>query len=378
VSLTSEETVARRFTYENASGVVVPVLSVVLAMGVGGIVVALAGNNPLNAYRALFQGAFGSWYDLSETLLSSIPLMIAGLSVAFAFRAGLFNIGAEGQLTVGALVSAYLGYTLNMPGYILIPVALIGGALGGAAWAGIAGVLKAWRGTHEVITTMMLNFIALNLSHYMLESSPATGQPGPMAQHFVVGNPETLPMNAHLPVIVPNSIIANGRLHAGLLVALLLAFIFWFLLWRTSLGYKIRAVGLSPKAAAYAGINVGWNIVLAMLIAGAFAGLAGMVSLYGVAPYQLTDVSAGIGFNAIAVALLGRNNATGTIAAAILFGAFQHGGALMQVNANISIHLVDIIQGLIIFFVGAEMIVRRLYLAGASRPRLPLSRKAAA
>jgi simple sugar transport system permease protein len=225
---------------------------------------------------------------------------------------------------------------------------------------------------------MMLNFIAINLEHYMLESSPATGQPGPMAQHFVVGNPETLPMNAHLPVIIPNSMIPNGRLHAGLLIALFMAVVFWFLLWRTSLGYKIRAVGLSPKAAAYAGINVGGNIILAMLIAGAFAGLAGMVGLYGVAPYQLTDVSTGIGFSAIAVALLGRNNAVGTIAGAILFGAFQHGGSLMQVNANISIHLIDILQGLIIFFVGAELIVRRLYMAGSVRPRAPLAQKAAA
>ena len=370
MSLVSEERLQRNFAYEWASGAFVPVMSVVLAVIVGGFVVLGAGQNPFTAYGQLVQGAFGGLYNMSETLVAGIPLMLAGLAVAFAFRAGLFNIGAEGQLFMGGIVSAWVGYHLDLPGIILIPITLLVGALGGAVWAGIAGVLKAWRGAHEVITTMMLNYVAIQLSRYLLEFTPS-GQPGPMAQHLEMGNPETPPMNASLPVIVPSSIIPHGRLHAGLIVAFAMAALFWFVLWRTTLGYRVRAVGLNPKAAAYAGISVGWSTVIAMFIAGAFAGLAGMVSVFGIAPYQLTDqFSPGYGFDAIAVALLGRNTALGIIPAAILFGAFEHGGAIMQANAGISSHLIEILQGLIIFFIGADAIVRYLSRRGlAALPR---------
>lgn len=360
MSLVAEDRLERGFTYQFASGALIPVLSVVLAVIIGGLVILATRANPFYAYWQLFQGAFGGLYNISETLVAAIPLMLTGLAVAFAFRAGLFNIGAEGQLFLGAIISALVGYKLNLPGYLLIPVALLAGAAGGALWAGIAGLLKAWRGAHEVITTMMLNYVAILLSHYLLESTPS-GSPGPMSQTVQIGNPETPPMNANLPIIIPNSLVPNGRLHAGLLVAIGMAFLFWFILWKTTLGYKIRAVGLNQKAAAYAGINVGWIITLSMLIAGAFAGLAGMVQVFGVYPYTLTDsFSPGYGFDAIAVALLGRNTAVGTIAAAILFGAFDHGGAIMQSNAGISSDLVEIIQGLIIFFIGADAIVRAL------------------
>jgi general nucleoside transport system permease protein len=302
--------------------------------------------------------------------------MLAGLAVAFAFRAGMFNIGAEGQLYMGALLSALVGYKLNLPGFILLPIALLAGIVAGGVWAGIAGLLKAWRGAHEVITTMMMNYIAILISQYMLTASPS-GAPGPMEQQLQIGNPETLPMNVHLPIILPQRILPNGRLHAGLLVALACGVVFWFILWRTSLGYKIRAVGLNPKAAAYAGVNVGWSMTIAMFIAGGFAGLAGMVALYGVAPYQLTSsFSPGYGFDAIAVALLGRNTAAGTITAAILFGAFQHGGAIMQSNAGISSHLIEILQGLIIFFIGADALVR--YLSRRGLVQLPRWQKSEA
>lgn len=376
MSLGSEESVERNFAYEWASGIFVPVMSVVLALVVGGIVVLLAGSNPLTAYVQLFQGALGGRYAISETLLAAVPLMLAGMAVAFAFRAGMFNIGAEGQLFMGAIFSAWVGYTLNLPGVVLIPLALLAGALGGALWAGIAGVLKAWRGAHEVITTIMLNYIAINLSHYLLESGP-TGQPGPMAQHAVVGNPETAPMNAHLPVIVPDSLVPGGRLHAGLFVALLMGVVFWFILWRTTLGYRIRAVGLNPRAASYAGIHVGWHVAGSMTIAGIFSGLAGMVAIYGVAPYQLTDsFSPGYGFDAIAVALLGKNTAVGTIIAAVLFGVLEHGAGFMQAQSGISSHLTEIVQGLIIFFIGADAIVR--YLSRRGLARLPLHQQGAA
>lgn len=373
MSLVSQDRLERDFTYEWASGPLASILAVVLAIIVGGVVILAAGSNPFNAYWQLFQGSFGGLWNISETIVAAIPLMLTGLAVAFAFRAGLFNIGAEGQLFMGAIFSAFVGYRLNLPGIILIPIALLAGVAGGAVWAGIAGVLKAWRGAHEVITTMMLNYTAYAISNYLLESTPS-GKPGPMAQRLVLGNPETPPMNANLPIIVPNWLIPNGRLHAGLLVALACALIFWFVLWHTTLGYKIRAVGLNPKAAAYAGINVSWNIIIAMLIAGAFAGLGGMVAIFGLAPYQLTQsFSPGYGFNAIAVALLGKNNAIGVILAALLFGAFDHGGDIMQSNANISSHLVDILQGLIILFIAADAVMR--WLAGRGLVALPRYRR---
>lgn len=352
------------FSYQWASGILIPVLSVLLAIIIGAVVVLIAGSNPFRAYGQLVQGAFGTPYNVSETIISSIPYMLTGLAVAFAFRAGLFNIGAEGQLFIGAILSAWVGFSFHWPGYILIPVALLVGALGGALWAGIAGALKAWRGAHEVITTIMLNYTAILISRYLIEPEPS-GTAGPFQQANSLGEPVARQVNASLPVIIPNSWIPDGRLHAGLFVALAAALIFWFILWRTTLGYKLRAVGLNPKAAAYGGINVGWNVFLAMFIAGAFAGLAGMVNLYGIAPYRLTDTfSPGYGFQAIAVALLGKNTAAGTIAAALIFGALEQGGTIMQANAGVSLHLVEILEGLIIFFIGADAIVRWLAARG--------------
>jgi simple sugar transport system permease protein len=361
VGLTSaDDALERSFTFEFAQGILAPVLSVALALLVGAFVVLFSGNNPLTAYSQLFQGAFSGWYNISETLVASIPLMLTGLSVAFAFRAGLFNIGAEGQLFMGVIISSWVGFSFNFPPVILIPMGLLAGAAGGALWGGIAGTLKAWRGAHEVITTIMLNYIAIYLSHYLVEPTPS-GKFGPFQQPNPLGEPVARAVNAHLPVIVPSSLVANGRLNAGLIVALACGVIFWFLLWRTTTGYKLRAVGLNPKAAAYAGIGVGWATILAMMVSGAFAGLAGMVTVYGLAPYRLTDTfSPGYGFEAIAVALLGKNTASGAIIAAILFGALEHGGTIMQANAGISLHLVEILEGLIIFFVGADAVVREL------------------
>jgi simple sugar transport system permease protein len=361
VSLAStDDRLERDFTYEFASGILVPVLSVALAVIVGAVVMLVTGTNPLTAYSQLIQGAFSGSYNISETLVAAIPLILTGLSVAFAFRTGLFNIGAEGQLFIGAIVSSWVGFTFNFPPIVLIPLALLAGFAGGAAWGGIAGTLKAWRGAHEVITTIMLNYIAIYLSRYLIEPTPS-GKFGPFQQPNTLGEPVARAVNAQLPVIVPNSMVQNGRLHAGLIVALVCAFLFWFVLWRTTTGYKLRAVGLNPKAAAYAGIGVGWATILAMLVAGGFAGLGGMVTIYGLSPYRLTDAfSPGYGFEAIAVALLGKNTAPGVILAAILFGALEHGSTIMQANAGVSSHLTEILQGLIIFFIGADAIVRTL------------------
>jgi simple sugar transport system permease protein len=372
MSLGAEARLEKNLSYEWLSGALAPVLSVFLAIVVGGVVVLASGQNPFTAYQQLFQGAFGTGFDTSETLVQSIPLMLTALAVGFAFRAGLFNIGAEGQLFIGAVCSAFIGYKLNIPGIFLLPLCLLAGAMGGAVWGAIPGILKATRGAHEVITTIMLNYTAILVTAYLLEYSPS-GHPGPMSQTVQIGTPETPPMNTHLPVIIPNSLVQNARLHAGLFVALGCGLLFWFILWRTSLGYKIRAVGFNQKAAAFAGINVGWNIALAMFIAGAFAGLGGMVQVFGLSPYSLTDTfSPGYGFNAIAVALLGRNRFSGILLGAILFGALEHGGAAMQANAGVSLHLVDIIQGLIILFIGADAFMR--YLASRGTALLPMWR----
>jgi simple sugar transport system permease protein len=361
VSLVGEDQrLERNFTYQWASGLAIPVGSVVLAIIVGGIVVLIAGSNPFTAYWQLAQGAFGGSYNISETLVAAIPYVFTGLAVAFAFRAGLFNIGADGQLYAGAILSAWVGFSLNWPGYALIPCAILCGILGGGIWAGIVGLLKAWRGAHEVITTIMLNYTVFAISHYLVEPSNS-GVPGPFLAPNILGSPIAHAENAHLPVIVPGWLVPNGRLHAGLFIAAACVLLFWFILWRTTLGYKLRAVGLNPKAAAYSGIHVGWNIFLAMFIAGAFAGLAGMVNLYGLAPYRFTDTfSGGYGFQAIAVALLGKNTAIGVVLAAILFGALDNGATQMQATANVSYHLVEIVEGLIIFFIGADAIVRAL------------------
>jgi general nucleoside transport system permease protein len=364
--------VQRSFDREWLAGAVAPVLAVVLAVIVGAVVVLFSGQNPLTAYQQLVVGAVGTPNDVSETLVASVPLMLTGMAVAFAFRTGLFNIGAEGQLYIGAIASAYVGYKINIPGVFLIPLCLAAAAAGGALWAGIGGFLRATRGAHEVITTMMLNYIAILLSAYLLDPSPL-GLPGPMEETTSPGVTQTPPMHAFLPGIVPSSLIPDARLNAGLIVALIAAVVFWFILWRTTLGYRIRAVGLNPKAAAYGGVNVGFTITVAMFIAGAFAGLGGMVQVFGLSPYVLNSTfSSGYGYNAIAVALLGRNRPTGILLGAILFGALEHGGNVMQGNAGISLHLVEIVQGLIILFVAADAVMR--YLAGRGVVHLPMWR----
>jgi ABC-type uncharacterized transport system permease subunit len=343
----------------------VPVLATLLALFVGGVVMDAAAQNwtiALYAYEQLWNGAFGSWYDIQETLVSATPLMFAAFAVAFSFRGGLFNIGAEGQLYAGAIFSTVIGVTFDWPGWILLPACIAAAAVGGAIWALVPGLLKAYRGAHEVITTMMLNYIALYLMHFLLNINESTGQPGPLQS--TAGIPTSNTVHAWFPKIVPASLVSNPDLSLGLVLALSAGVVFWFVLNRTTVGYNVRATGFNIKAARYAGINVNRTVLITLLISGAFAGLAGASSIFGIEPYQMSDSfdSFTIGFDAIAVALLGRNTATGAVLAAILFGALAQGGTLMQLNAQIDPHIITILQGLIIFFVGADALVR--YLAG--------------
>jgi simple sugar transport system permease protein len=363
----------------------VPIGSVLLAFAVGAVIVALTGGNPFLAYQALLCGGFGlfcfggepSILQISNTLVFLTPLIMAGIAVALPFRAGMFNIGAEGQLIMGAILAATVGIHFGgLPGVLLIPLVLIAGTLGGALWGGIVGVLKATTGAHEVVTTIMLNFVAQWFLRFLIIGGPL---------QLTGGSSKSSPIaaGARLPTLLPhdNTIIfglpgAVYRAHTGLFVALAAAAVFAFLLWRTSLGYEIRAVGQSQRAARYAGISVRRTLVVTMLIAGAFAGLAGAVQVSAV-DHNLTDqyFTDTTGFDAIAVALLGLNTAVGIILAAILFGALHAGGSTMQSDAGVSGNLVYILQALILFSIAANFL-RTLKLRIPSIGRMPATPEA--
>lgn len=357
----------RQPALEWTQGPAIPIVSVLASLVLGGIFVLLTGRNPLVAYLALVQGAFGSPYDISETLVIAIPLTLTGLSVAVAFRTGLFNIGAQGQLLVGALAAGWTGAQLaSLPGVVLLPLTLASGVLGGAAYGALAGWLKAVRGVNEVITTIMQNYIVVFVMHWLLQN-------GPMSAPNALGTPASSPIGAGavLPIIIPNDLVPLSRLHAGLLLAAGAVVVFWFLLWRTSLGYELRAVGLGARAAAQAGIDPRRHVVLVMAIAGGFAGLAGMIQVSGLFRRVYDGFSAGFGFDAIAVALLGKNSPLGVTLAAVLFSAFARGGTIMQSNAGISSHLVEIIEAIVLLVIAAETIVRVLARRLGTRTTVP-------
>jgi len=359
-----------------------PFGSVVFAFVVGALIVGVTGANPLSAYAGLICGGLGIGctqgenpaLEISNTIVFVIPLITTGVAVALPFRAGLFNIGAEGQLLAGSMACAAIGIKFNtLPSPILLPMVLLGGMAAGAVWAGIPGVLKAVVGAHEVVTTIMLNYVAQWLLRFLIIGGPL--QLGP-------GTSKSLPIGdgARLATLLPadNSLIVFGlpssvfRVHTGLLIALAAAALFAFVLWRTSFGYEIRAVGQSQKAARYAGVSVRRTIILTMLIAGAFSGLAGAIQIAGV-DHNLTDkyFSDTTGFDAIAVALLGLGSAVGIVLASVLFGALHSGGAIMQSDAGISSNLVLVLQALILFSIAANFV-------GAIRRGLPIGRKPSA
>lgn len=344
----------------------IPLGSVLLAFAAGAVIVAVTGGDPFKAYQALACGGFGlfcfggepSVLQLANTLVFLTPLIMTGIAVALPFRAGMFNIGAEGQLIMGAAAAATVGIHLTgWPAWALLPLVLVCGALGGAVWGGIVGVLKATTGAHEVVTTIMLNFVAQWFLRFLIIGGPLQ-LPGGSSKSSPIAS------SAQLATLIPNdSRIFLGlpgavyRAHAGVFVALAAAALFAFLLWRTTLGYEIRAVGQSQRAARYAGISVRRTLIVTMLIAGAFAGLAGAVQIAGV-DHNLTDqyFTDTTGFDAIAVALLGFNSAVGIILSAILFGALHAGGSVMQSDAGVSGSLVYVLQALILFSIAANFL----------------------
>jgi simple sugar transport system permease protein len=334
---------------------------VALAVVAGGIVIMFTSQGSpvdrflavITAYQALFTGSFGDPQSLSYTLVRVGPLILTGLSVAIAYRAGLFNIGAEGQLAVGAMTAGIIAFEApTLPGWLLIPLMIIGSMLAGAVWGGIVGILKAWRGAHEVVTTIMLNWIAFYVSDYLIA--------GPFKAPNQANVTPVLPPQATLPLV---SVFYNQTLgiflpkidspttyfvDMSIFVALLALVVYWFITSRTTFGYEIRVIGQNLKAARYAGIPINRNLFGVMALAGAFSGLAGAL-------HQTFSIDT-TGFDAIGVALLGRTTAIGVLLGALLFGGLRQGAGIMQLSAGIPIDLVFIIQALVLFCIAAEFL----------------------
>lgn len=354
-----------------ARSLLLPTLALVTALLIGGIIIAFTDLNALRrlgtepgaalgemlrgvgiAYKSLLVGSVGSLKALSETLFAATPLIFAGLGVALGFRSGLFNIGAQGQVLIGAMAALWVGMYVAIPAIAHIPLALLAGVIGGMFWAGIPGILKARTGAHEVITTIMLNFIALYLVQWLL-TIPTFQEPGR-------NNPQSGPIlpSAQLPPLMGSSF----RVTIAFALAVAAVLLVRWLIFRSSLGFEFRALGLNQQAGRYAGMNVKWLITLAMALAGGLVGLAGASQILGLAPYKATPSLAGsVGFDAITVALLGRSHPVGVLWAALLFGALKAGGREMQGAAQIPLDLVVVLQALIVMFVAAPELVRAIY-----------------
>lgn len=355
------------------SELLIPALAVLSGLILGAIVILVSGENPLVAYGALFEGSFGNPLDLieglqvyfatgetkellraiypfTESLVTATPYLFAGLSVALGFRCGLFNIGAEGQFFIGALCSAFVGYSIKgLPMIVHLPLAILAGALGGAVWGMIPGYLKARFGAHEVVNTIMMNWIAFRLSDWLLN--------GPMkSSGFRPVTPNVME-TAELPRFFPDPL----RFNLGFFLALLAAYLLYWFLFKTTLGFEVRSVGANPDAAKYAGMNIVRNFVLVMFLAGGLAGLAGTAQVLGVDHWVGQGFSAGYGFDAIALALLGKSHPFGVVLSALLFGFLRSGATDMQSMARIPIDIISIIQGMVIVFIAAPDIIRWLY-----------------
>lgn len=327
-----------------------PAVAIVVSILLGATLILIFGHNPIATYGALVTGAFGGGYALATTLAASLPLMLVGVGVALSFRSGLFNIGAAGQYWLGAIAATWIGVNLHLPAVIHLPLALLGGMAAGFLWAAvIPGLAKAYRGAHEVITTLMLSYIAVMFGHFLLEKGPMMQVSTHLPQSAVV------PASATLPTLIPGS-----QLSWGIFLAPLVAGIVAFVLRRTPLGFSLRMSGHSPKAARYAGANPVANIILGLGLSGAIAGLAGAVQVLGVDRRLYDGFDTTAGYTGIVIAILGKNTPFGALLAALLFGALQNGAGAMQITAGVPAHLVDVIEGLIIFFISAEGLIRYL------------------
>jgi len=385
---------ARMATFFRGGGIIAPVITVLVAFIAGGLVVLLTGHNPIETYSAIFKGTGFNWFfpwlseddrtiaalNLQQTLIITTPLILTGLAVAFAFRCGLFNIGGQGQYIVGVIFSVWVGSSFDgMPAFLHIVVAILAGMLSGAVWAGIAGLLKALAGTNEVITTIMLNWIAIWVGVWVFNLGSPLQNDNPAQVDVPVSN--DIAEGAKLPVFWGDPELQG--LHVGIFIALAALVVFWVLLNRTTLGYEVRAVGFNPDAAEASGINVRRNYVLVMAICGAFAGLGGALDLLGwqfrVATNDIQTTK--LAFFGIAVALLGRNTAIGTLLSALLFAGLITGTSVRNLDPavfepQLATNLTYMIQGLVVLLISTDVLV--VYLMRRRRKRRNSSSEAVA
>ena len=328
--------------------ILVPVVSIILGLLVGAIVMLVSDYDPVKGYIALWNGIFGDAYAIGETIRQISPYILAGLAVAFAFRTGLFNIGVEGQLMVGWFAAAYVGMAFELPKFIHIPFALLAAALAGAIWGLVPGLLKATLRVHEVIVTIMMNYIALHVVNALIKTVSGGGF-----------KTDRIKETASLRSEFLSNLTDYSTLHYGILVALAMVIVMWFILEKTKTGFELKSVGFNDHASQYAGMNVNKNIVLSMVISGAFAGLGGAMEALGTFGNMSSRGGfTGIGFDGIAVALLGANTPLGVIFGASLFGSLKYGANNMPNEAGIPVEIVSIVIALIIFFVASGYIIR--------------------
>lgn len=325
-----------------------PVVAIASALIVGAILILLAKANPITAYSILFKESLADYYGFANTIAKTAPLLLASLGVLVPLKAGLFNIGAEGQIYLGGLGSALVGlYLQGLPALIHVPLGLLGGFLLGGIWGFIPGYLKAVRGVNEVITTLLLNYVALNFVGYLV-NNPLKAPGAPSAYSELIAE------SARLPIILPQT-----QAHAGIFIGLLATGLLWVLLTRSPLGYQIEAVGQNPTAARYAGMSVERTIIAVMAFAGGLAGLSGAGEVMGL-KYRLFDrFSPGYGFDAIAIALLSRGNLAGIVLTSLFFGILRSGANVMQRSANVPVTVVYAIQGLTVLFIAISFAVER-------------------
>lgn len=322
-----------------------PLLAVPLALIIGAFMLVALKVNPFAAYGALVNGIFGSVFGLTQTLVLATPLLLVALGVVIAFRGGVLNIGGEGQITVGALATTAVALALpRLPSLILIPLCLMVGALAGAVWGGIPGILKARLGVNEILSTIMMNQIAVQFNLYLL-TGPML-DPEEIAAGTSIAQSALLPRSSWLPRLVPQTLLSSGAI-----LAVVLAVLVYIFMWRTTIGYRIRAVGLNPDASRYAGINVRLYQALSLILGGAFAGVAGAVQVMGVQRRMMDGLSGGYGFSGIVVALFGQLHPLGAIPASILFGGLLVGSNQMQRTTQVPSAIVNVILGMIVLFV---------------------------
>lgn len=319
-----------------------PLVALLCSLVIGALIIIFSGASPIDTYAALFQGAFGSWEALGHTIENATPLILTGLAVAFAFRGGLFNIGADGQFYAGAVTAAWAGVVLRLPAPGGLVLALLAGALAGGALGALAGYLKAAFGAHEVVTTIMLNFIMIDLANWLLL--------GPLSAHAQVPGSALISAANQLPALSANL----GGAHWGFVVSLLAAVSCYVVLWRTPLGMDVRMAGLAPRAARYSGMRPIVGAVLSLGIGGIFGGLAGAGEVLGTYGHMTVPFVTNLGFLGIGVALLGRNHPLGCVVGGLILGGLAAGGQQLQFQVGLSAHLADILIGVILLLVTAQ------------------------